>query len=69
MVEAWKTKLNMGQKVGEIYMDLTEDSLNHEFFIAKSKYNGLEQHAVEFYFQIATNTVKQTIFLETGEKL
>ena len=44
MIEAWKTKLNMVHKVG--------DSLNHEFLIAKSKVNGLDQHAVEFTFQI-----------------
>ena len=58
MVEAWKTKLNMVHKVGEIYIDLTEDSLNHEFLIAKSKFNGLDQHAVGFTFQIATSAVK-----------
>ena len=33
MIETWKTKLNMGHKLGEIYMDLpkTFDSLNHNY--------------------------------------
>ena len=37
MIETWKTKLNIGHKVGVIYMDLPEafDSLNHELLIAK----------------------------------
>ena len=32
IIEAWKTKLIMGHKVGVIYMDLSKafDSLNHE---------------------------------------
>ena len=32
MIETWKTKLNMGHKVGVIYMDLSKafGSLNHE---------------------------------------
>ena len=36
IIEAWKTKLIMGHKVGVIYMDLSKafDSLNHELLIA-----------------------------------
>ena len=36
MIEIWKTKLNMGQKVGVIDIDLSRafDSLNHELLIA-----------------------------------
>ena len=39
MIEAWKTKLNMGHKVGIIYTDLPKafGSLNHELLIAKLK--------------------------------
>ena len=39
MIETWKTKLNMGDKVGVIYMDLSKafDSLNRELLIAKLK--------------------------------
>ena len=37
MIETWKTKLNMGHKVGMIYMELSKafDSLNQELLIAK----------------------------------
>ena len=35
MIEAWKTKLNMGHKVGIIYMDIFKafDRLNHALLI------------------------------------
>ena len=57
MIETWKTKLNMGHKVGIIYMDLSEafDSLNHELLIAKLKYYGVDQHAVEFFRSYLSN--------------
>ena len=57
MVETWKTKLNMGHKVGVIYMDLSKafDSLNHELLIAKLKCYGVDQNAVEFFRSYFSN--------------
>ena len=57
MIETWKTKLNMGHKVGVIYMDLFKafDSLNHELLIAKLKRYVLDEHAVEFFRSYLSN--------------
>ena len=51
MIETWKRKLNVGHKVGVIYMDLSKDfgNLNHELLIAKQECYGLDQHAVKFF--------------------
>ena len=63
MIETWKTKLNMGHKVGVIYMNLSKafDSLSPELLIAKLKCYALDQHAVEFFrsfLKVATSAVK-----------
>ena len=60
MIETWKTKLNMGHKVGVIYMDLSKafGSLNHELLIAKLKCYGLDQHAVKFFRSYLSNCYK-----------
>ena len=63
MIETWKTKLNVGNEVGVIYMDLSKafDSLNHELLIAKLKCYGLDQNAQNFLevtSQITTSAVK-----------
>ena len=61
--ETWKAKLNMGHKVGVIYMNLSKafHCLNHELLIAKLRCYRLDQHAVEFLevtCQIATSVAK-----------
>ena len=57
MIETWKTKLNMGHKVGVIYMDLSKafDSLNHELLITKLKCYQLDQNEVEFLKSYLSN--------------
>ena len=57
MIETWKTKINMGYKVGGICMDLSEafDSLNHELLIAKLRCYGLDQNAAEFFKSYLSN--------------
>ena len=57
MIENWKAKLNMGHKVGVIYMDLSKafDSLNHELLIAKLRCYRLDQNAVEFFKRYLSN--------------
>ena len=56
-IETWKTKLNIGQKVGVIYMDLSKafGSLNHELLIPKLKCYGLDQKAVDFFRSYLSN--------------
>ena len=51
MIDTWKTELDMGLKVGVIYMDLSEafESLNHEILIAKLRFYRLDQHAIGFF--------------------
>ena len=63
MIETWKTKLNMGHKVGVIYINLSQafGSLNHELLIAKLKCYDLDLHAaesLEVTSQITTSAVK-----------
>ena len=49
MIETWKTKLNMGLKVGVIYVDLSKafDNLNQELW--------LDQNAIEFLKNYLSN--------------
>ena len=57
MIETWKTKPNIGHKVGVIYVDLSKafDSLNHELLSAKLRWYGLYQNAVEFFKSYHSN--------------
>ena len=63
MIETWKTKQNMGHKVGVIYMDLSKafGSLNYKLLIAKL--NVMDQTNMQLNFlevtsQIAGSAVK-----------
>ena len=54
MIETWKTKLNIGHKVGIIYMNLSKafdnhELINHELLIAKLKCYRIDQDAVKFF--------------------
>ena len=57
IIETWKTKLNMGHKVGVMNMDLSKvfDSLNHEWVIPKLKCYGIDQNAIEFFRSYLSN--------------
>ena len=50
MFQTRKTKLNIGHKVGVIYMDLSKTfgALNNELLITNFKYYELDQNAVVF---------------------
>ena len=54
MIETWKTKLDMGHKVGVIYTDLSKAFDSH-LLIAKLKCYGQNQHAVEFFGSYPSN--------------
>ena len=57
MTETLEIKLNMGHKLGVIYMDLSKafDSLNHELLITKLRCYGLDQNAAEFFKSYLSN--------------
>ena len=48
MIENWKKRLDNGEKVGVIFMDLSKsfDTINHSLLLAKLKVYGFSNHAL-----------------------
>ena len=58
MIEAWRTKLNCGNKIGALIMDLSKsfDTINHDYFLSLLiKVYGFNENSVSFVRSYLTN--------------
>ena len=75
MIESWKFRLNNGQKLGVIIMDLSKafDSLNYVQLLARLKAYGLDNNSVTFMKSYLTNRLQRckinNCFSEWGKVL
>ena len=58
VIENWKSSLNKGNKIGDIFMDLPKvfDTLDHPLLIAKLEAYGFVSLSLEFMKNYQTNT-------------
>ena len=61
MIETWILKLNYGNKVGAIIMDLSKafDTINHDLFLSKLKAYGFNESSVSIISYL-TNRYQRT---------
>ena len=57
MIENWRSKLNCGNKIGALIMDLPKafDTINHDLFVSKLKAYGFNETSVSFIRSCLTN--------------
>ena len=57
MIETWRSKLNCGNKIGALIMDLSKafDTINHDLFLSKLKAYGFNENSVSFIRSYLTN--------------
>ena len=62
MIETWRSKLNCGNKVGVLIMDLSKafDIINHDLFLSKLKAYGFNENSVSFIRSYLTNRYQRT---------
>ena len=62
MIETWRSKLNCGNKVAVLIMDLSKafDIINHDLFLSKLKAYGFNKNSASFIRSYLTNRYQQT---------
>ena len=73
MIEIWRSKLNCGNKIGALIIDLSKafDTINHDLFLTKLKAYVFNENSVSFirsYLQTGTSKRKLAALSVTGTK-